>query len=206
VANDTDVLLGSGEAAQHLGVHRSFIERAVRAGRITPVHRGSGIRGAMLFRLVDVEALSDRADPAATSISPKVETSDASARVGDVHDAAEITSAPDGSLFPARCWRPPPTTDDRNRGKKKAPARERRGTTGKATSAMALTSTTDSLSTIPRTATPKTESFVRAHAVWLAALAVWFLNDFEVPVSGRSTSSRSQPASASSSASCSPRC
>lgn len=50
---------------------------------------------------------------------------------------------------------------------------------------MALTSTTDSLSTIPRTATPKTESFVRAHAVWLAALAVWFLNDFEVPVSGR---------------------
>lgn len=50
---------------------------------------------------------------------------------------------------------------------------------------MALTSTTDSLSTTPIPATPNTPGTIRQHAIWLAALAVWFWHEFEVPVAGR---------------------
>lgn len=50
---------------------------------------------------------------------------------------------------------------------------------------MALTSTTDSLSTIPTSATPNTPDMIRAHALWLVALAVWFWEDFEPRVSAK---------------------
>ncbi len=48
---------------------------------------------------------------------------------------------------------------------------------------MALTSSTDSLSTIPTSATPNLLGIFRAHAIWLAALAVWFWQHFEVRIS-----------------------
>lgn len=57
--NDTDVLLSSAEVAELWGKERSAVERAVKAGQLTPVHRGRGIRGAMLFRKHDAEALVD---------------------------------------------------------------------------------------------------------------------------------------------------
>jgi len=55
---DTD-LVGSAEAADILGRSRDFVEREVHAGRLTPKHRGKGIRGSMLFDRGDVEALAE---------------------------------------------------------------------------------------------------------------------------------------------------
>jgi len=57
MANDSDVLLRTTEAAERLGWHRAKVERAVRAGRLKPAGRGAGIRGAMFFRPADVDAL-----------------------------------------------------------------------------------------------------------------------------------------------------
>jgi excisionase family DNA binding protein len=58
MANDSDVLLSTTEVAAQLGWHRAKVERAVRAGTLSPAQRGPGIRGAMLFRPSDVDALA----------------------------------------------------------------------------------------------------------------------------------------------------
>lgn len=42
-------LIGSAEAARRLGVTRSKLQRLVNAGRIQPMQKGEGLRGAMIF-------------------------------------------------------------------------------------------------------------------------------------------------------------
>lgn len=42
-------LIGSAEAARRLGVTRSKLQRLVTQGRIQPIQRGEGLRGAMVF-------------------------------------------------------------------------------------------------------------------------------------------------------------
>jgi excisionase family DNA binding protein len=52
-------LVGSGEACESLGIHRSTLSRWVTVGKITPAVRLPGPRGAFLFDRADVEALRD---------------------------------------------------------------------------------------------------------------------------------------------------
>lgn len=41
--------LGTADAARELGVHPSTLTRWVKKGKVTPLHRGSGLRGEMFF-------------------------------------------------------------------------------------------------------------------------------------------------------------
>lgn len=53
-------LISSAEACQRLHVDRSTLMRWVKSGRIEPVHRGTGVRGAMVFNAADVDRLAER--------------------------------------------------------------------------------------------------------------------------------------------------
>jgi predicted site-specific integrase-resolvase len=56
----TTTLLGSADVCSELGnIDRSTLSRWVTAGRITPVMRLRGKRGAMLFDPKDVQRLKD---------------------------------------------------------------------------------------------------------------------------------------------------
>jgi excisionase family DNA binding protein len=50
-------LVGSGAACQALGIDRSTLSRWVAAGKLTPFHKGEGVRGAFLFRKSDIDQL-----------------------------------------------------------------------------------------------------------------------------------------------------
>lgn len=49
-------LLTTAEVAARLGVHVRTVHRWVQTGRISPVKRAAGIRGAMLFDADDVDS------------------------------------------------------------------------------------------------------------------------------------------------------
>jgi len=53
-------LLSSAEVCERLGIDRSTLSRWVTAGRITPVHQGTGVRGPMLFDPADIDRLAER--------------------------------------------------------------------------------------------------------------------------------------------------
>ena len=55
---DTD-LIGTAEAAEILGVHRSSVRLFVGWGWLDPVAKGRGARGAFVFRRADVDRLRD---------------------------------------------------------------------------------------------------------------------------------------------------
>lgn len=56
--DSNDDLIGGSQAAQILGVHRSTLSRWTQSGRITPVVQLPGRNGVVLYRRIDVEALS----------------------------------------------------------------------------------------------------------------------------------------------------
>lgn len=58
--NTADVVEASGKSV-------ATITRWVAAGKLTPVHKGTGLRGAFLFRRKDVEALLAREETAKTT-------------------------------------------------------------------------------------------------------------------------------------------
>lgn len=70
-------LIPSRAAAERLGVSRPTLQRLVERGVLIPVARGEGIRGAMWFKISDLEAYSrwgatpetveDPADPSVAS-------------------------------------------------------------------------------------------------------------------------------------------
>lgn len=51
------VLLTTNEVANQVGVDRRTVHRWVRKGYLDPAVRAPGIRGAMMFRLSDVNRL-----------------------------------------------------------------------------------------------------------------------------------------------------
>lgn len=54
----SDDLIPTAEACRILDRDRSVLSRWVTAGRIKPALRAPGLRGAMMFRRVEVEALA----------------------------------------------------------------------------------------------------------------------------------------------------
>lgn len=54
-----DELLSTAEAADACGVVPATITRWVDSGKLVPVHKGKGLRGAFVFRKSDVEKLKD---------------------------------------------------------------------------------------------------------------------------------------------------
>lgn len=54
-----DILIGSAEACEILGVHRATLIRWTEQDKLTPVHRNPGLTGAYVFRRADVERLRD---------------------------------------------------------------------------------------------------------------------------------------------------
>jgi excisionase family DNA binding protein len=54
---DAPELIGSAEACDLLGIDRATLSRWAQSGRLTPFHKGAGIRGAYLFRRSDVDQL-----------------------------------------------------------------------------------------------------------------------------------------------------
>lgn len=65
--HNTDQLVDTATAAERLHVDRSTFTRWVKAGKITPVAKGAGIRGPMFFSAPDVEALAAGESPALAS-------------------------------------------------------------------------------------------------------------------------------------------
>lgn len=56
---DTD-LLTTAQVAAIIGRNTRYVARLVDAGRLTPLTKLPGLRGAYLFRAVDVEAIDAR--------------------------------------------------------------------------------------------------------------------------------------------------
>lgn len=51
-------LIGTAEASKLTGLDKRTIQRMVIRGELTPAHKMDGLRGALVFRRVDVEALA----------------------------------------------------------------------------------------------------------------------------------------------------
>jgi predicted site-specific integrase-resolvase len=54
-----ETLIGSAEASELLHIDRSTVSRWVKAGKLVPAVKGSGIRGEIFFRRDDIEALAN---------------------------------------------------------------------------------------------------------------------------------------------------
>lgn len=52
-----DSMIGAGEAAERLGVSRPTLTRWVQRGKLEPLHKTPGIRGAYVFSERDVERI-----------------------------------------------------------------------------------------------------------------------------------------------------
>lgn len=50
-------LVTTAEVAEHLGVHVRTVHRMIEAGKLKPVAKAPGLRGAYLFNRRDVERL-----------------------------------------------------------------------------------------------------------------------------------------------------
>lgn len=61
----TSAVILTTEAAQVLGVSKATIQRWAKSGRLEPVGKGEGLRGALIFRRSDVEALAAELDEGA---------------------------------------------------------------------------------------------------------------------------------------------
>lgn len=56
-----DALITSAQACERLNIDRSTLSRWVAAGRITPLIKGPGLRGAFLFDPAEVERVKSAA-------------------------------------------------------------------------------------------------------------------------------------------------
>lgn len=55
-----ETLVGGAEASELLNIDRSTISRWVKAGKLTPALKGSGLRGELFFHREDIDALTTR--------------------------------------------------------------------------------------------------------------------------------------------------
>lgn len=53
-----DSLLSSADVSTILHIDRSTVSRWVKAGKLSPALKGSGLRGELFFRRSDIEALT----------------------------------------------------------------------------------------------------------------------------------------------------